>query len=128
MNRKDLSNKPGKKVSVSELRKKEKECRKLQLELTQEKDKYSQMVEKFQRDMSDLQASLYEENQQRIRFKMELDAKDSEIEQLRQKVSLQNSDTVSVHSAGDQDTENDNLGKFVTDTRRIVKYWCGIMN
>lgn len=111
MNRKEFSNKPGKKVSVSELRKKEKECRKLQLELTQEKDKYSQMVEKFQRDLSDLQASLYEENQHRIRIKMELDAKDSEIEQLRQKVSLQNSDTVSVHSAGDQDSENDNLGQ-----------------
>ena len=34
MNRKDFSTKQGKKVHASELRKKEKECRKLQQELT----------------------------------------------------------------------------------------------
>ena len=37
MNRKDFSTKQGKKVHASELRKKEKECRKLQQELTQVK-------------------------------------------------------------------------------------------
>ncbi len=35
LNRKDISQKPGKKVSASELRKKEKEYRKLQQDLTQ---------------------------------------------------------------------------------------------
>ena len=35
LNRKELSRKPGKKVNASELRKKEKDCRKLQQELTQ---------------------------------------------------------------------------------------------
>ena len=34
MNRKDMSGKQGKRVSASEMRKKEKECRKLQQELT----------------------------------------------------------------------------------------------
>ena len=35
MNRREFSNKPGKKVNASELRKKEKDCRKLQQELNQ---------------------------------------------------------------------------------------------
>jgi hypothetical protein len=48
--------KPGsKKVSVDELRKKEKECRRLKHELSTEKEKFNQMVAKFQADLQTLQ-------------------------------------------------------------------------
>jgi hypothetical protein len=46
-----------KKVSVDELRKKEKECRRLKHELSTEKEKFNQMVGKFQADLQTLQVS-----------------------------------------------------------------------
>ena len=58
MNRKDFVKKDKKaesKASSSELRKKEKENRKLQQELTMEKEKFNQMAAKFQNDLQDLQ-------------------------------------------------------------------------
>ncbi|KAK7574295.1 hypothetical protein V9T40_011486 [Parthenolecanium corni] len=110
MNRKDMGNPAlvnGKnKISSTELKRKEKECRKLQQELTQERDKYNQMVIKFQKESQDLQAQLVEENAAKLRLQMELDSKDSEIEQLQQKVALFYSETASLSSA---DNENDEL-------------------
>jgi hypothetical protein len=48
--------KPGsKKVSVDELRKKEKECRRLKHELSTEKEKFNEMVGKYQADLQTLQ-------------------------------------------------------------------------
>jgi chromosome segregation ATPase len=62
MNRKD-TNLPGKQKtkvsSAGDLRKKEKEARRLQLELTQERDKYNQLLLRYQ----DIQNQLLEENQ-----------------------------------------------------------------
>lgn len=70
------------------------------------------MVLKFQRDLSELQAALYEEGQNRTRLQMELDAKESENEQLITKVAMQNIDTASVNSG--QGMEEDGvLGKFL---------------
>ncbi len=61
MNRKDnLSRKDKKaesKATSAELRKKEKENRKMQQELSTEKDKFNQMVAKYQKDLQDLQVS-----------------------------------------------------------------------
>jgi hypothetical protein len=51
------------------------------------------MVEKHGIDLSETQAALYEEGQQKARFQMELDAKDCDIEQLRQKLACVNIDT-----------------------------------
>lgn len=63
MNRKDnLSRKDRKaevKASSAELRKKEKENRRLQQELTTEKEKFNQMVAKYQKDLQDLQVRLF---------------------------------------------------------------------
>merc|ERR1712223_2299777 len=74
MMRKDLQPKPGqKKVSMEELRKKEKECRRLKHELQTEKEKFNHMVAKNQSDLQNLQASLYEESQARLKLSMELD-------------------------------------------------------
>ncbi|CAL1536686.1 unnamed protein product [Lymnaea stagnalis] len=100
LNRKDFNpTKGGKsKAAEAELKRKEKENRKLQQELTMEREKYNKMVEKMQRDVLEAQQSVYEESQARQRLQMEIDAKDSEMEQLRQKLAFNNSDTVSVNS------------------------------
>ena len=45
------------KASSAELRKKEKENRRLQQELTTEKEKFNQMVAKYQKDLQDLQVN-----------------------------------------------------------------------
>ena len=69
MNRKDFS-KTTKKVAASLLTKKDKECRKLQQDLTQERDKYNKMVDKFHRDLSDAQANYYDEAQLRSKIQV----------------------------------------------------------
>ena len=70
------------------------------------------MVDKYQREMQDLQASLYEDSQMRTKLQMELDAKDSEVEQLHQKLTVQNADTASVSSGADFDNDDGFLGKY----------------
>ena len=45
-----------KKGSTADLRKKEKENRKLQLELNQEKEKFNHMAIKYQKELSEMQA------------------------------------------------------------------------
>lgn len=59
LNRKDITfgGKTKNKTSSADLRKKEKDCRRLQQELTQEREKYAQLSEKWQKDLQDLQAS-----------------------------------------------------------------------
>ncbi|PNF18939.1 Rho-associated protein kinase 2 [Cryptotermes secundus] len=105
MNRKDMSNTGRKnKVSSADLRKREKECRKLQQELTQEKEKYSQMAAKWQKELQELQSQAQEDNLTRVRLQMELDSKDSEIEQLQGKLASLSSETASLSSGG---AEND---------------------
>ena len=47
--------------------------------ILQERDKYTKMVEKYQRDLSQTQAALYEEGQTRGKLQMEFEYKDSEI-------------------------------------------------
>ena len=54
MNRKPMNGR-GNKSSSSELKKKEKECRKLEQQLNQERVKYSQLTSERIRDYSDLQ-------------------------------------------------------------------------
>ena len=67
-------------------------------------------MEKLQRDISELQAQLYEDGQRSLRLQMELDAKESEIEQLQHKVSLHTSDTASVSSGADMEGEDGFMG------------------
>ncbi|XP_029451768.1 rho-associated protein kinase 2 isoform X5 [Rhinatrema bivittatum] len=79
MNRKD----PVKRGADTDVRRKEKENRKLQLDLKSEREKLTQMVIKYQKEMNDMQAQIAEESQVRIELQMALDSKDSDIEQLR---------------------------------------------
>ena len=66
-------------MSVDELRKRDKENRRLKHELETEKEKFNQMVAKYQADLQNLQATLYEESQGRLKLSMELDTKESEV-------------------------------------------------
>ncbi|XP_067678854.1 rho-associated protein kinase 2-like [Haliotis asinina] len=104
MNRKEYQPHKSSKASAADVKKKEKELRKLQQELTMEKEKYNQMVAKMQRDISDSQQIVYEESQLRQKLAMEMDAKDSEIEMLRQKLSVANMDAASVNSGSMEET------------------------
>ncbi|KAJ8012233.1 hypothetical protein DPEC_G00066560 [Dallia pectoralis] len=87
MNRKDMKLDTKKKGSATDLRKKEKENRKLQLELNQEKDKFNGMAIKYQKELGEMQAQLAEESTYRNELQMQLDSKESDIEQLREKLS-----------------------------------------
>ncbi|XP_052256843.1 rho-associated protein kinase 2-like [Dreissena polymorpha] len=129
MNRKDFRNQGNKKgASTSELRKKEKECRKLQQELQMEREKYNKVMEKFQRDLSESQAALYEEGQSRTKLQMELDAKDSEIELLQQKLNVVNLDSASVHSGSMEDGDNSMHNSSLSSPDNHMEGWLSVPN
>ncbi|RXM99345.1 Rho-associated protein kinase 1 [Acipenser ruthenus] len=86
LNRKDMKL-DRKKASTADLRKKEKENRKLQLDLNQEKEKFNQMAVKYQKELNEMQAQLAEESTYRTELQMQLDSKESDIEQLQEKLN-----------------------------------------
>ncbi|XP_064026761.1 rho-associated protein kinase 1 isoform X3 [Pogoniulus pusillus] len=106
MNRKDFKI-DRKKANMQDLRKKEKENRKLQLELNQEKEKFNQMVVKYQKELNEMQAQLAEESTYRNELQMQLDSKESDIEQLRRKILdlQQGMDSTSVGSLQADETD-----------------------
>ncbi len=57
MNRKDMKLDQKKRGSTTDLRKKEKENRKLQLELNQEKEKFNHTAFKYQKELNEMQAA-----------------------------------------------------------------------
>eukprot|EP00066_Takifugu_rubripes_P021279 XP_011610545.1 PREDICTED: rho-associated protein kinase 2-like [Takifugu rubripes] len=91
----------------TEVHRREKENRKLQLELRAEKEKLNSTLIKYQREMTDMQALLAEENQVRLELQMALDSKESDIEQLRCQIStlsVHSLDSTSISSGNDLDT------------------------
>ncbi|KAH0617788.1 hypothetical protein JD844_016377 [Phrynosoma platyrhinos] len=116
MNRKDFKL-DRKKVNMQDFKKKEKENRKLQLELNQEKEKFNQMVIKYQKELNEMQAQLVEESTYRNELQMQLDSKESDIEQLRSKILdlQQGMDSTSVASLQPDETD----GNVVADSSRI---------
>ncbi|RWS31733.1 rho-associated protein kinase 2-like isoform X2 [Leptotrombidium deliense] len=95
MNRKDMNmSKKKEKGSSIDLRKKEKECRKLQQDLTTEREKYNQTVARYQKELNEIQSILSEENQGKLKLQMELDSKDAEIEQLKQQLTSYHRDSL----------------------------------
>ncbi|CAH1253530.1 ROCK2 [Branchiostoma lanceolatum] len=102
---KDMLSGKKNRVSADQLRKKEKEVRKLQQELSLEKEKYDNVVVRLQKDLNELQAQFQEEVQCRTELQMTLDSKDSDIEQLHAKLSIMSSDTASVNSGETDDPE-----------------------
>uniref|UniRef100_A0A8C8JF65 Rho-associated protein kinase 1 n=1 Tax=Oncorhynchus tshawytscha TaxID=74940 RepID=A0A8C8JF65_ONCTS len=103
MNRKDMKLDTKKKGSTTDLRKKEKENRKLQVDLNQEKEKFNHMAIKYQKELSEMQAQLSEECTYRNELQMQLDSKESDIEQLREKLNdlqlrMDNSSVISLQT------------------------------
>ncbi|KAM6954093.1 rho-associated protein kinase 2-like [Aplochiton taeniatus] len=92
MNRKEVGH-VGHRGNDTDLRRKEKENRKLQLELRSEREKLNSTIIKYQREINDMQAVITDESQVRLELQMALDSKDSDIEQLRCQIS-----TLSIHS------------------------------
>jgi len=75
-----------------------------------------------QKGQSELQALLNEETQRSTSLQLELDAKQSEIEHLRQKVALNAVDTSSVHSGNEPDLDDTVIGQCFSDSITTV---CG---
>ncbi|CAH2246103.1 rho-associated kinase 2 isoform X1 [Pelobates cultripes] len=100
---------PTKRGPDMDVRRKEKENRKLQLELKSEREKLTHLVIKYQKEMNEMQAQLADESQVRIELQMALDSKDSDIEQLRcqlQTISI-GLDSTSIGSGhGDADADD----------------------
>ncbi|XP_072263628.1 rho-associated protein kinase 2 isoform X2 [Pyxicephalus adspersus] len=99
---------PTKGGADTDVRRKEKENRKLQLELKSEKEKLNHLVIKYQKELNEMQAQIAEESQVRIELQMQLDSKDSDIEQLRSQMQSIHigMDSTSIGS-GHGDAEND---------------------
>ncbi|XP_063351777.1 rho-associated protein kinase 2-like isoform X3 [Pelmatolapia mariae] len=92
----------------TEVHKKEKENRKLQLELKAEKEKFSTAIVKYQNQLAEMEALMAEENQMRLDLQMTLDSKESDIEQLRSQLtslSIHSLDSTSISSGNDLDLE-----------------------
>uniref|UniRef100_A0A8C3G9N3 Rho-associated protein kinase 2 n=1 Tax=Cyclopterus lumpus TaxID=8103 RepID=A0A8C3G9N3_CYCLU len=93
----------------TEVHRKEKENRKLQLQLRTEKEKLNSTIIKYQRELTDMQALIAEENQVRLDLQMTLSSKDSDIEQLRCQItslSVHSLDSTSISSGNDLDMES----------------------
>uniref|UniRef100_A0A671LM97 non-specific serine/threonine protein kinase n=1 Tax=Sinocyclocheilus anshuiensis TaxID=1608454 RepID=A0A671LM97_9TELE len=111
----------------TDVRRKEKENRKLQLELRSEREKLNSSIIKYQREINDMQAQLADESQVRIELQMALDSKDSDIEQLRSllnSLNVQSLDSASMSSGPEMDTDESLPGTVnsatKTDLRRIL--------
>uniref|UniRef100_A0A8C1YN99 Rho-associated protein kinase 2 n=1 Tax=Cyprinus carpio TaxID=7962 RepID=A0A8C1YN99_CYPCA len=108
MNRKEVRGGGSRRGNDTDVRRKEKENRKLQLELRSEKEKLNSTIIKYQREINDMQAQLADESQVRIELQMALDSKDSDIEQLRSllnSLNVQSLDSASMSSGPDMDTD-----------------------
>uniref|UniRef100_A0A803U130 non-specific serine/threonine protein kinase n=1 Tax=Anolis carolinensis TaxID=28377 RepID=A0A803U130_ANOCA len=126
MNRKDFKL-DRKKVNMQDFKKKEKENRKLQLDLNQEKEKFNHVVIKYQKELNEMQAQLVEESTYRNELQMQLDSKESDIEQLRSKILdlQQGMDSTSVASLPADETDGNIVGKKYSHTCRG---WLSIPN
>uniref|UniRef100_A0AAQ4RWN2 Rho-associated protein kinase n=1 Tax=Gasterosteus aculeatus aculeatus TaxID=481459 RepID=A0AAQ4RWN2_GASAC len=114
MNRRDTV-RGGHRTIDTEVHRKEKENRKLQLELRTEKEKFNSTIIKYQRELTDMQALIAEENQVRLDLQMTLASKDSDIEQLRCQItslSVHSLDSTSISSGNDLD-----MGEGYPDAR-----------
>ncbi|KAM4771783.1 rho-associated protein kinase 2 isoform 2-T2 [Rhinophrynus dorsalis] len=112
---------PTKRGPDTDVRRKEKENRKLQLELKSEREKLTQLVIKYQKEMNEMQAQIADESQVRIELQMALDSKDSDIEQLRSQLQTIHIglDSTSIGSGhGDTDAD-DGFPVHITQSRTM---------
>uniref|UniRef100_A0A672HQQ4 Rho-associated protein kinase 2 n=1 Tax=Salarias fasciatus TaxID=181472 RepID=A0A672HQQ4_SALFA len=121
LNRKEMRVGGSRRGNDTDMRRKEKENRKLQLELRSEKEKLNSTIIKYQKEINEMQAQLADESQMRIELQMALDSKDSDIEQLRnllQSLSVQSMDSASVSSGPEFDADD----YVVVSSKKILFY------
>uniref|UniRef100_A0A673YWY6 non-specific serine/threonine protein kinase n=1 Tax=Salmo trutta TaxID=8032 RepID=A0A673YWY6_SALTR len=109
MNRRETLRTGHNRDDTLDVRRKEKENRKLQLELRSEKEKLNSTIIKYQKEINDMQAVILDESQVHMELQMALDSKDSDIEQLRcQLISLSvtSMDSTSISSGNDLDVDD----------------------
>uniref|UniRef100_A0A8C7Y6F4 non-specific serine/threonine protein kinase n=2 Tax=Oryzias sinensis TaxID=183150 RepID=A0A8C7Y6F4_9TELE len=130
MNRKEKGRGGHRGIDTQILRK-EKENRMLQLQLRAEKEKLNTTIYKYQKDLNDMQALIAEENQARLELKLALDSKDCDIERLRSQItslSIHSLDTTSIGSGNDLETADGypGLSSFkgsrISDSKNILFY------
>ncbi|KAM9476448.1 rho-associated protein kinase 2 isoform 3-T3 [Clarias gariepinus] len=108
MNRKDLRVPGSRRGNDTDVKRKDKENRKLQLELRSEREKLNSTIIKYQREISEMQAQLADESVVRVELQMALDSKDSDIEQLRgllNSVNVHSLDSASMSSGPEFETD-----------------------
>ncbi|KAF5885485.1 rho-associated protein kinase 2 isoform X1, partial [Clarias magur] len=108
MNRKDLRVPGSRRGNDTDVKRKDKENRKLQLELRSEREKLNSTIIKYQREISEMQAQLADESVMRVELQMALDSKDSDIEQLRgllNSVNVHSLDSASMSSGPEFETD-----------------------
>lgn len=88
----------GRKISNAQNKQRDKEVRKLQQDIAQERTRFSDEISSLRKEIDETRANLVEEVQLRTKLKMELDSKDAENEQLRVKLQSSNFDSVSQNS------------------------------
>uniref|UniRef100_A0A8D3ECE8 non-specific serine/threonine protein kinase n=1 Tax=Scophthalmus maximus TaxID=52904 RepID=A0A8D3ECE8_SCOMX len=124
MNRRETMRGGGRSIDTG-VHRKEKENRKLQLELRTEKEKLNSTIIKYQREMTDMQALIAEENQVRLELQMALDSKDSDIEQLRCQItslSVHSLDSTSISSGNDLDVDARLEGWIALPTKNTKRF------
>nr|XP_060503200.1 rho-associated protein kinase 2 [Panthera onca] len=117
MNRKE----PVKRGSDTDVRRKEKENRKLHMELKSEREKLTQQMIKYQKELNEMQAQIAEESQIRIELQMALDSKDSDIEQLRSQLQALHIglDSSSIGSGPGDAEADDGFPVHITQSRTM---------
>lgn len=128
MNRKDLmlvNDKSAKKKmqgSAADLKKKDKEIRRLQQEMTQEREKFNQLHWRC----NEMQSALAEEVNQRTKLQMEMDSKDTQIELMQSKLL----ETKSLSSAENDATEEHSLNATLPQQpeQPFIEGWLSIPN
>uniref|UniRef100_A0A671WCK8 non-specific serine/threonine protein kinase n=1 Tax=Sparus aurata TaxID=8175 RepID=A0A671WCK8_SPAAU len=105
----------------TEVHRKEKENRKLQLELRAEKEKLNSTIIKYQREMTEMQAV----STVRLELQMALDSKDSDIEQLRCQItslSVHSLDSTSISSGNELDMDSRLEGWISLPTKNTKRF------
>uniref|UniRef100_A0A3Q2UP01 non-specific serine/threonine protein kinase n=1 Tax=Fundulus heteroclitus TaxID=8078 RepID=A0A3Q2UP01_FUNHE len=126
MNKRIDTGRGGARSVDSEVHKKEKANRKLQQELTKERQHLNTVIFKYQQEVQEIQALMAEESQQRQELEMVLASKDSDIEQLRfqlTSLSLHSQDSISISSGNDLDVSDEFPGRpSVSASHYIFQY------
>jgi len=106
-----VKGKSGGKVNSADLKKKEKDNRKLQAELKLEKDKYQKAVTKSQEQIYELTYSLTEAREELKKITMEADSKDMTIEQLEDQIKNLNNDLTALSALVPVDADSSFLSQ-----------------